>query len=451
MAIPEPTPVSSEGSLEKVYDSWLVPGAFYFLAVVCLAAVGLRTGFTIQPESVPQVLVAVVAAAAAVFLLSISLFQLISYFVFIPSLSHDAHLFGAAHRTQMLHPLTTGVLLGLFSLMLFTGVGIMWLLWGGLLAIYLVQTVLIVRRVRREHLMDEPTGSDAGLFLLLLNLLFGAEVVTVAAGAKPLPPWRLNTLPENTWIVDVRTKPEFYWNRLHGAENYPWGSGLIEAAASRSMDQPVLVTCLSGHRSPAVAVMLKKLGFHTVYNLNWGLIYLVLLERGKKQEGPFALTRPHRDTSRRGQDLKSISIGYITLQFLILILAPTEYFLRQTPVPFVQQLIGLFVGIGGLALGWLSFRALGRNFRIYAAPRRSGTLITTGVYTHIRHPMYVAAVTMFAGYWLFFGSLLSVPLWLAFAALYVIKAVKEERILAEKFPDYEQYRQRTWRFIPYVF
>jgi protein-S-isoprenylcysteine O-methyltransferase Ste14 len=65
--------------------------------------------------------------------------------------------------------------------------------------------------------------------------------------------------------------------------------------------------------------------------------------------------------------------------------------------------------------------------------------------------MYSAVIIMFAGYLLYFGSLLSIPLWLAFSVLYIVKAVKEEQILIERFPEYEQYREKTWRFIPFIF
>ena len=176
----------------------------------------------------------------------------------------------------------------------------------------------------------------------------------------------------------------------------------------------------------------------------------MLLERNKKGTGPFSLTRPHRDPERRGEDLRHISIGYLVLQFCILVIAPIENWVFEPRLSSLQKLGGLILGFSGLLLGWLSFRALGRNFRIFAAPRRSGTLVTTGVYSKVRHPMYVAAILIFAGYWLFFGSILSVPLWLAFSILYVVKSIREERLLANHYPQYEDYMRRTWRFIPYV-
>jgi len=423
---------------------------FYFGAVPVIAATALDTGFSLENISTPRAVAAIVTAIPAVFLLSVSLFGLISYFVFLPSISHDSHLFARVHGTQILHPLTSAVLLGLGALCLSTGSGWAWSLWTGLLVVYLVQTALLVRRVSRENSPDESSGLATGTGQFVLNLILGAEVITFAAGARPLAPWKLDTLPDDTWIVDVRTKSEFYWNRLTGSENFPWGAGMIEAAKDKPKNKPVLVVCFSGHRSPAVAVMLKKLGFETVYNLNWGLLYLILLERGRKREGLFALTRPHRDPNRRGRDFKGISVGYIALEGIILVLAPIEHFVRLVQVPLVQLIVGAILVVTGLGMALLSYRALGRNFRIYAAPRRSGTLVQSGIYAWVRHPMYTGVIIMFAGYWLFWGSLLSIPLWLAFSILYVVKAAKEEQVLIERFPEYEEYRKHTGRFLPFL-
>jgi len=413
--------------------------------------VGLTSGFHWRDLTVYESAVLAVLAIPAAFLAFVSLSGLACYFIFIPSITHDGHLFSRVHGTHLIHPLTTAVVLGLAALCLVSGSLAAWAVWGVLFAIFALQTAMIVRKVQREHLLNGTNNHTPGFLLLLLNLILGTEIVTLAAGAKPLAPWKLSTLPEDTWIVDVRTKPEFYWNRLQGAENYPWGAGIVEAARSRSKDRPVLVTCFSGHRSPTVAVMMRRLGFKVVYNLNWGLLYLVLLERGRKSEGPFSLTRPHRDPNRRGEDIKGISIGYITLQAVILLTAPLEHALRQVQVSQLQMGIGILLGIAGLTLGGLSFRALGRNFRIFAAPRRSGTLITSGIYSKLRHPMYTGVILMFLGYILFFGSLISVPLWIAFSILYIVKSVKEERILMDRFPEYEDYARRTWKFIPYIY
>jgi protein-S-isoprenylcysteine O-methyltransferase Ste14/rhodanese-related sulfurtransferase len=424
--------------------------AAYVIAAAVLGAVWLDTGFAARSLEPYETALVVIAAAPAGFLVIFSLTGLVSYFVFIPSISGDGHLFARVHGAHLIHPLTTAVVLGLLALCALTGSAVAWAIWWLLAGVYSLQTGLIVRKIRSEHLMSGVGGAEHGIFFTILSLVIGGEIVTVAAGAKPLAPWRLSILPEDTWIIDVRTKSEFSWNRIQAAQNFPWGAGVVEAAEGKSKDTPVLVTCFSGHRSPAVAVMLRRLGFKTVYNLNWGILYLILLQRGSKNTGPFSLTRSHRDPDMRGPDFRGISIGYITFAALTLIAAPVDNALRHLNVSPIQQAAGALLGLGGLVLGLSSYRALGRNFRVFAAPRRSGSLVRRGVYARVRHPMYTAVVMALLGYVICFGSLLALPFWLGCAILYVVKAAREEPLLAQRYPEYGEYRERTWKFLPFI-
>lgn len=423
---------------------------FALCAIVC-GTVAFETGFTVRSPDLPEVLLIVLSAVPAAMLLGTSLFGLATYFIFFPSVAREGHVFSAAHSVQMLHPLATALVLGLFSACIFFGATYALVVWTILLVVYLVETVLIVRRLRKESLLNGAEGTLASTPLAALNLILGGELVTLAAGARPLPPWKLDTLPEDTWIVDVRTKPEFHWNRLEAAENYPWGVGISDAARDKPKDQPVLVTCLSGHRSPSAAVALRRLGFERVYNLNWGILYLLLIRRRKKAHGPFALTRDHYNPHRRGEDLKVITYAYIVLIFATLIGAPLEnHFFDRAPHPTVSM-IGAILGLIGLGMGILSYRTLGRNFRVFAAPRRSGSLVRTGIYRFIRHPMYSGVIIGIGGYVMMFGSYFLVPLWLGVTVLYALKARLEEPILEAKFSEYEDYRKNTWRFLPFVY
>jgi protein-S-isoprenylcysteine O-methyltransferase Ste14 len=217
------------------------------------------------------------------------------------------------------------------------------------------------------------------------------------------------------------------------------------------MERPVLVICLTGHRSPSVAVTLRKLGFKSVYHLTWGLVYLILLGGGGKKEGPLSFARAQGSSPKRDQELKGISIGYGTLMALMLIVAPLEWVLRPGSLSVGRMALGAGAAAAGLAVATLSYKALGKNFRVFAAPKKNGKLITSGVYSKVRHPMYTGAILMMGGWVLLFGSLWCAPLWLAFSILYLVKSVKEERILAGHYPEYEEYRKRTWKFLPYIY
>ncbi|MEW6347472.1 MAG: methyltransferase [Thermodesulfobacteriota bacterium] len=437
--------------LARIEESLLLALAPSFVALGALVYWGIETGFATRELPFIEECVMWVLAAAAVLISGPSFFGLVTYVIFLPSLTKGGHLLARVHARHMVHPMSTALLLAVLALGIVSGSLAVWGLWVVMLVAYLAQTTLMLRAVLAEAPPESREASDRRTWSTLAGLVLGGELVALAAGAKLVSPWRIHELPEDTWIIDVRTKPEFHWNRLEGAENYPWGAGIAEAAQHRPKDRPVLVSCLSGHRSPAVAAMIRRLGFEEVYNLNWGILYLILLERGRTREGRFALTRAHRDPHRRGEDLRGITIAYITLILVTLVAAPLEASLVERAVPEYVSWLGAGLGVLGLILGGLSFRALGRNFRVFAAPRRSGTLITSGVYSMVRHPMYTGVIVGLGGYVLMFGALFCVPLWMAVTALYTIKSIKEERIIEAKFPEYHEYRKKTWRLIPYLF
>ncbi len=435
----------------RISDSrWLLV-LIYALCSVVFVLAWLQTGISEISLSGYEWFVAITAMIFAIFLFSVSLFELVTYFVFIPSIKSDAHIFTRVHANQLIHPLTTSVVLSGLVACVIGQSALAWGVWSIVCLGYALQTGSIVKHIRKDQSGDPSEAPPQNLLSLLAYLILGAEIVTMAAGAKAIAPWKIKFLPGDTWIVDVRTKPEFQWNRLRGAQNFPWGLGLVESAKSVPKGRTVLVTCLSGHRSPSVAVMLRKLGFQNVYNLNWGLLYLILLERGKTGSGVFDLTRTNSNTSERGRDYKGISYGYIVSAMILLVLAPFENSLSDRSVLGIQKFFGGLLGLGGLFTAWLAFRSLGRNFRVFAAPRRSGKLIQSGIYSKVRHPMYTSVIVGFAGYVLYWGSYWGIPFWFSLTALYIVKALKEEGVLIQRFPEYQEYKSRTWRFLPYIF
>jgi protein-S-isoprenylcysteine O-methyltransferase Ste14 len=82
----------------------------------------------------------------------------------------------------------------------------------------------------------------------------------------------------------------------------------------------------------------------------------------------------------------------------------------------------------------------------FTARAEARGLVTTGIYSKIRNPIYVFGLLLFAGivlylaapwWWLFFlAPIILVQLW---------RARNEARVLEAKFGDsYRRYRARTW-------
>ena len=75
--------------------------------------------------------------------------------------------------------------------------------------------------------------------------------------------------------------------------------------------------------------------------------------------------------------------------------------------------------------------------------------VTTGIYAYLRHPIYVGDLLLLTGLELALNSWLVLGV-LALTPIVLMKAVKEEKVLAANLTGYDDYARRVKRFIPYV-
>lgn len=105
--------------------------------------------------------------------------------------------------------------------------------------------------------------------------------------------------------------------------------------------------------------------------------------------------------------------------------------------------------LAGTAFGvWALFHNRIGNFRVYPEPRPHTSLVTNGPYCLVRHPMYSALLLIMLGIALYSGHALNLIGLLLVAAAVASKAVREERFLSARFPEYTGYARATPRFVP---
>ncbi len=108
------------------------------------------------------------------------------------------------------------------------------------------------------------------------------------------------------------------------------------------------------------------------------------------------------------------------------------------------ELLPTAIQLASLA-GWaVSLTALGRSFGVVPADRG---LVRHGPYRFVRHPVYAFEALFFLGYLIAVPTprtFIVIPIW---AALQVVRIVREERIIG----GYDEYRRGVrWRIVPFV-
>ena len=108
----------------------------------------------------------------------------------------------------------------------------------------------------------------------------------------------------------------------------------------------------------------------------------------------------------------------------------------------------LLIASGCALAGTIS---LGRNLTPFPKPSAGSSLVQTGIYGFIRHPLYTAVFCGSIGWALVWQSWPALLAGLALAPLFDGKARLEERWLRQQFPEYATYARRVRRFVPWIY
>ena len=102
---------------------------------------------------------------------------------------------------------------------------------------------------------------------------------------------------------------------------------------------------------------------------------------------------------------------------------------------------------------WFHLKAHRVHKQAHEKSQKIETVVTSGIFSKIRHPLYVSIIFMNIGIAMAFGVLITFMLSLLTIPHWILTALKEEETLLQQFPDeYAGYKQRVrWRMIPGLF
>jgi protein-S-isoprenylcysteine O-methyltransferase Ste14 len=172
-------------------------------------------------------------------------------------------------------------------------------------------------------------------------------------------------------------------------------------------------------------------------------------------EDPELLAERMSSPMQRGQPLwdKVIVAAFLPLGVAWLILVPLDaMWFGWSDVPGWLQILGAL----GLALSlyvvFLTFRE-----NAYLAPvvklqkERAQSVVSTGPYRYVRHPMYSGMLVFFPAIALLLGSWWGLLLSTALIGLFVLRTILEDRMLRTELAGYPEYtRNVKYRLIPRV-
>ena len=147
-------------------------------------------------------------------------------------------------------------------------------------------------------------------------------------------------------------------------------------------------------------------------------------------------TKPRKKYSKIGPRLISLLGSFLPY---LLVFSPETVLFR---VPIFIGILMMFLGIIISTIGLLSLR---RSFSI--TPEVRG-LVVSGIYSFIRHPMYLGSFIFAAGFVLLRLSIFSLLIYVMWLIIQVWRSRLEEQLLIAEYPDYEKYRQKTAAFLP---
>jgi protein-S-isoprenylcysteine O-methyltransferase Ste14 len=191
----------------------------------------------------------------------------------------------------------------------------------------------------------------------------------------------------------------------------------------------------------------------TIAKIIWlvfGIAWAILRQRPGKR----SRKTPVRYSARGAREFVLLGASLTGLGIVPFVYVVT-HFPRFADYPFAPVLgyLGVAVDVVCLWMFYRTHRDLGENWSVSLDLRERHTLVTSGIYALVRHPMY-------SGFWLMaLAQALLLPNWIAgpaglvgFGILFFGRVRREEEMMISAFgEEYRAYMGRTARVVPWLY
>ncbi len=131
-------------------------------------------------------------------------------------------------------------------------------------------------------------------------------------------------------------------------------------------------------------------------------------------------------------------VTLVVIVVALLLFATYSMNIPWTPL----RIVGVAIALPAFTLFCVARVQLGRSFSIEA---KATELVTTGLYSRIRNPIYFFGAIMILGIIIWTGKPILLLIYAILIPLQIVRARKESAILAARFGDaYFDYKKKTW-------
>ena len=173
-------------------------------------------------------------------------------------------------------------------------------------------------------------------------------------------------------------------------------------------------------------------------------------------KAPDLLAERYKQPGSKGQKKWDVFVVFLLVVgftgWIFIMPLDAERFKWTASFPLWAKIVG---GLFLLSSGFLFFRAYFDNPYLSGLVRiqdeREQRVITTGVYSFVRHPMYLGATILFTGAPMLMGSLFGLIIGISLVVLIAARSVGEEKMLIEGLEGYAVYKKKVrYRIIPFI-
>jgi len=147
-----------------------------------------------------------------------------------------------------------------------------------------------------------------------------------------------------------------------------------------------------------------------------------------------------------------IATAFVFVLFWLILMPLDAVRFHWSRMPVELKTLGALIVLISLYISFLTMRENPFSSAVVRVQKeRAQTVISTGPYRYVRHPMYTGACLFFLGTALLLGSWYGALCTPVFIGLFAVRAVLEERLLLEELEGYDAYvAQVKYRFFPHV-